>query len=178
MPTDKGMKQDISAPVIGITSAENFIQRLESECGSIDAVAKSYFSESFRAAEARLWLSSTFMLGAASERLIYVLSEHVDSILGDPNASTALAGITTVRQRKEWIVDQLPALKRKFPAKRDAFKDVEDKFDTLYSTYRYLRNEIGHPRDTVYQPVPEQTKALLVSFKVYLAAVNHILSIR
>lgn len=177
MPTEKGMAQDTSTPIIGITSAEDFIQRLQSECGSIDEVARDYFRESFRAAEAKLWLSSTFMLGAASERLIYVLSEHVDHILADAAASARLAGITKVRQRKEWIVDQLPALKRRFPGHKDAFIDIEDRFDTLYTSYRYLRNDAGHPRDTVYQPDPAKTNALLLSFGVYVKSVNRILAI-
>lgn len=177
IPTTRGLAQDTSAPVIGITSAETFLQRIEAESGSLDAVAKDYLRESYQAADENLWLSSTFMLGAASERLIYVLADHVETILADPNASAELQGITKVRQRKEWIVKQFPAMKRRFPGHKEALIDVEDKFDTLYNTYRYLRNDAGHPRDTVYRPDPNQTKVVLLSFGLYAKAVNSILSI-
>jgi hypothetical protein len=117
------------------------------------------------------------MLGAASERLIYVLAEHIDHLLADPVASTTLSKINSVRQRKEWIVSHLSTLQKKYPAHREAFSDVEDKFDSLYNTYRYQRNTAGHPRDTSFKPDTQQAKAMLFSFGLYAQAVNAILAI-
>ncbi len=145
--------------------------------GALDDVAKTYFMESYAAADYGLWLSSIFMLGAASERLIYVLADHIDYLLADPAASAALSTINSVRQRKEWIVSHLSTLRRKYPAHRDAFSDVEDKFDSLYNTYRYQRNEAGHPRATPFEPDIQQAKAMLFSFGLYAQAVNVILAI-
>jgi len=83
IPASKGLKVDTDAPVFGITTGPEFIRRIESTTGHIDDVAKMYLTESFSAAEASLWLSSIFMLGAAAERLIYVLSEHIDQLLAN-----------------------------------------------------------------------------------------------
>ena len=176
-PTTKGLQVDTTAPVLGITSTSEFLRRIETEAGALDNVAKSYLMESYAAAEHNLWLSSIFMLGAASERLIYVLAEHVDHLLADPAASAALSSINSVRQRKEWIVSHLSALQKKFPVHREVFTDVEDKFDSLYNTYRYQRNAAGHPKDTPLKPDIQQTKALLFSFGLYAKAVNTILAI-
>ncbi len=175
--TSKGSQVDTTAPVLGITSVAEFIRKVEADAGTLDEVAKTYLMESYATAELNLWLSSIFMLGAASERLIYVLTKHIDHLLADPAASTALSKIDGVRQRKEWIVSHLPTLKKKFPSHREAFSDVEDKFDSLYNTYRYQRNEAGHPRDTPFRPDTQQAKAMLFSFGLYAQAVNVILAI-
>ena len=177
IPTSKGLAVDTNAPALGITSGGEFVSRIEAQTGKLDDVAKNYLLESYRAAEAGLWLSSIFMLGAAAERLIHVLADHVDHLLADPAASAALSGLTKVRQQKEWIVSQLPALRKKFPAHREAFIDVEDKFDSLYNTYRYQRNNAGHPRETPFNPDVTQVKAMLFSFGLYCKAVCAILAI-
>jgi hypothetical protein len=121
MPTSKGLGTDTSSTVIGVTNPEAFIRAVEKESGALDGVARNYLNESYRAAEAKLWLSSVFMLGAASERLIYVLADHIEQLLADPIATASLSNATKVRQRKEWIVDQLSALRRKFPAQQWQF---------------------------------------------------------
>jgi hypothetical protein len=177
VPSSKGLSTDTSSTVIGVTDAGAFIKAIEKQAGDLDSVARNYLSESYRAAEAKLWLSSVFMLGAASERLIYVLADHIDQLLADPIATASLSNATKIRQRKEWIVDHLSALRRKFPANKQAFIDVEDKFDSLYNTYRYQRNEAGHPRDVVLSVDPKQIKAMLFSFGLYAQAVNSILII-
>ena len=177
IPTSKGLAVDTNGPVLGITSSEDFIRKIETQTGRLDDVARGYLSESYREAEAELWLSSTFMLGAASERLIYVLAEHISRLLADPAATTRLNNMTKVRHRKEWIVSQLTDLQRRFSPNRKAFTDVEDKFDSLYNTYRYQRNEAGHPRDIPYAPDIPQAKAMLLSFGVYCKAVYEILAI-
>jgi hypothetical protein len=56
--------------------------------------------------------------------------------------------------------------------------DVEDKFDSLYNTYRYQRNNTGHPRDTLVSLDSVQVKAMLLSFGLYCQAVYAILAIR
>lgn len=173
-PTSKGLQVDTTAPVLGITSGVEFIGKIEANAGRLDNVARAYLMESYAAAESNLWLSSTFMLGAASERLIYVLSENIDRLLADPTASAVLSNINSVRQRKEWIVSHLPTLRKKYSAHREAFSDVEDKFDSLYNTFRYQRNEAGHPRDIPFIPDIQQTKAMLFSFGLYAQAVNTI----
>jgi hypothetical protein len=121
--------------------------------------------------------SSIFMLGAASERLIYLAAEHIDRLLADPSESARMSGLTKVRLLKEWIVAQLPELKKKYSNHREAFVDVEDKFDSLYNTYRYLRNDVGHPKNSVPIVDVNQVKALLFSFGLYAKAVNDIVSI-
>lgn len=178
IPTSKGLKVDTTGTVLGVTDAEEFVKGIEAQTGKLDEVAKNYLLESYKAAEANLWLSSIFMLGAASERLIYILADHMAHLLSNPAAAAALNNITKVRQRKEWIVSQLLTLRGRFPNHREAFIDVEDKFDSLYNPYRYQRNEAGHPRDTPFHPDPTQVRAMLLSFKLYCQAVYAILAIR
>ncbi len=116
------------------------------------------------------------MLGAASERLLHVLGDHIEHLLGDPAESAKLAQITKVRQLKEWIVGHLPALRRKYPTHKDAFTDVADKLETLFTLYRYKRNEVGHPRETPHNPDVNQIRAMLLSFGGYAKAVADIMS--
>jgi hypothetical protein len=97
--------------------------------------------------------------------------------LGDPTATASLSNATKVRQHKEWIVDQLSSLRRRFPTHKQAFIDVEDKFDSLYNTYSYQRNEAGHPRDVVLSMDPKQIQSMLFSFGLYAQTVNSTLAI-
>ncbi len=177
--TDKGERADTSLPLVGLSDTTDFISFIESKTGSpLDTVVVQYLEESWRAAEAELWLSSLFMLGGASERLLWVLSLHVDYLRADAAQSARLAGLWQVRRRKEWIVDQLPDLRRSHSGYAAAFTDVDDIFDWLFTTYRYLRNDVGHPRETPLNVNPEQVKALLTSFHLYADAVHSILAIR
>lgn len=175
--TDAGLALDPTQTIVGITPLSTFIRDMEANLGVLDATCRQYLEESYRAAESGLWLSCAFMLGGASERLIMLLSEHVDSLLNDPIESAKLAREWQVRKIKEWTVDQLPALKRKYQQDSEAFKDVEDKFDTLVALYRYERNDAGHPKDSPYVPDIAALKAMLLGFSTFAKAVMRILAI-
>ena len=168
----------ISVPrFFGVTSTDGFIQAIRGQGSPLDAVVEGYLRESYSAAEAGLWLSSTFMLGAASERLLFIVAEHVDTLLKDSSESEKLARLWKVREVKEWIVNHLPALKRTYRDHKNAFTDVEDVFDTLFALYRYQRNEAGHPREVLPSLDPSQIRSMLLGFGTFQSRAYAILAV-
>jgi len=173
--TDNGKKADLSAPILGLTDTNGFIASVKGSGLDLDAVVEGYLRESFRAAEADLWLSATFMLGAASERLLFIVADHVDALIKNPAESAKLAKLWKAREVKEWIVGHLSNLKATYPAHKSAFIDVEDIFDTLFALYRYQRNEAGHPRETMPSFDPNVIRGMLLGFGTFQSRVNAIL---
>jgi len=173
--TDKGKSTDVTAPILGLTDTGGFIAAVQGSGPPLDTVVEGYLREAYGAADAELWLSATFMLGAASERLLFIIAAHVDALLKDPTETAKLAKRWKAREVKEWIVGHLASLKKAYPTHKDAFTDVEDLFDTLFALYRYQRNEAGHPRETMPTVNPEVIRGMLLAFGTFQAKANAVL---
>jgi hypothetical protein len=171
--TEAGCMADTSTPLVGVWQADRFLKHIEDTSGPLDPVVRQYLEESYRSASEDLWLAATFMLGAASERALYLLSETIAGLVGDAGPRKKLENCRTVRAVKEWILEQLPLLRKTFPEAKPVLSDIEDKITTLLTLYRYQRNEIGHPRDDVLTVEPDKIRAMLKSFSTYWAVVVH-----
>jgi len=176
--THEGREEDTSKPIIGVYSADRFVTWIARTSGPLDPVVRQYLEESYRSASQGLWLSAAFMLGAASERAVYILAEAVADLRGEASERQKLDQCRTVRAVKDWIIDQIPTVKRAEPSSKKLFTDVEDKINTLFTTYRYQRNDVGHPRDEVLDVDPAETRALLQSFATYWKVVADVLMLR
>jgi hypothetical protein len=175
--TEKGRTADTSQPVIGVATAPDFIKWVGKEWPDLDAVVRQYLMEGYSAIAAGLWLSATFMLGAAGERILHVVAGHVDALLEDPKESAKLSTLWKAKEVKDWISGHLQALKQRYPDDKDALTQLGEVLDTLYTLYRIMRNDVGHPRDTPLEPEPTQVRANLLSFNVLAKRVAAVLEI-
>ncbi len=176
--TDAGIVFDDAKPLFELTGVDEFISICEMNAGTMDEVARDYLRESFLAAKAKLWKSSVFMLGASAERFIYVLAEHIDAILTPGTATGRFDSDALAKTQKDWVVRQIPQLKKQFAGSVGSFRELEDTLNTLFAIYRRQRNEVGHPNPKIFAPQPEREKALLMSFELSAKAVNDVLLIR
>ncbi len=175
--TGAGIAYDTAKPILELTGVDEFLASVERNAGVLDAVARDYLRESFLAAKSNLWKSSVFMLGAAAERLIYVLAEHVNAILTPGPETNKFNSDALAKTQKDWVVRQIPQLKKQFAGSVTCFRELEDTLNTLFAIYRRQRNEVGHPNPTVFVPQPAREKALLMSFELSAKAVNDVLNI-
>ena len=150
---------------------------VERNAGTLDEVARDYVRESFLAAKSNLWKSSVSMLGASAERLIYVLADHINTILTPGTETGRFEGAAPAKSQKDWVVRQIPQLKRQFNGSASSFRELEVALNSLFEVYRHQRNEVGHPNRTVFVPQPLREKAVLMSFELSAKAINDVLNI-
>jgi len=94
----------------------------------------------------------------------------VGALLEDAKQSDRLNELWRARDVKEWIVANVPSLRKKREDLKPLLADIQDKIETLFTLYRYQRNEVGHPREEELVAEPSKIKAMLESFGLYLAA--------
>jgi hypothetical protein len=177
-PTKEGMEAQASGPILGIASADEYIVSLERDCGQLDRVVEAYLRESYRAAVNDLWLAATFMAGAAAERLLFLLAEHVALLLKDPAESNKVRKVWNASELKGWVVKNIPTLRKARPQSVTALRDLDDALATLYTLHRYQRNDVGHPKDRVPAVDSAQTKAMIMGFGTYAKRASHVLEIQ
>ncbi len=131
--TAAGIECDTTKPILELTSADEFLSQIESYAGHLDMVARDYLNESFLAAKSKLWKSSVFMLGAAAERLIYVLAEHISTILVAGAENGTFNGNAQLKTQKDWVVKQIPQLKKQFPNSSRPIHELKDKLDAMFT---------------------------------------------
>jgi hypothetical protein len=103
--TAEGRGARTDKPVVGVASCASYLAAIESEAGALDPVVRQYLAESNVAFEQHLVLAATFMLGAASERALYILAAGIERLLADSKQSERLARLSRAREVKEWVVE-------------------------------------------------------------------------
>ncbi len=162
--TELGKTQDTSQAIPGLSSGDQFVLDIESVSGPLDLVVRQYLSESWESACTRRWLSSAFMLGAASERLINVLAEAVEVKL---QVTRSPVNNRTVKALNDWLISQIPGLKNKYPQCSADFHDLDSVLSSVFQNYRITRNTAGHPRSTVVVVDERLQLSNLHAFKPY-----------
>jgi len=171
--TELGKSQDTTQCIPGISRGDEFVQYVEAATGPLDAVVKQYLAESWDSVCNRQWLSSAFMLGAASERLLEMLAENVETKLGVVRPGKAQR---FVKELNNWLISRVPDLKARYPGNL-VFHDLDSVLNSIFQNYRLTRNAVGHPRSTaVIVDVELQTHGLL-AFKPYARIIYEVLKL-
>ncbi len=139
--------------------------------GPLDAVVKQYLAESWDSVCNRQWLSSAFMLGAASERLLEVLAENVVTKLGVVRPSKTQRSL---KELNDWLISKIPDLKVKYPGNA-VFHDLDSVLNSIFQNYRLTRNAVGHPRSTVINVEEKLQTYGLLAFKPYARIIYEVL---
>jgi hypothetical protein len=140
-----------------------YTKLLKQEIPNIDPVTLLYVQEAMQAFRAGCILSSTVMLGVATEHTFLLLTEAVNQ---SPTHSKHFAGVAkerTVLQKVNKFRHLLDQQLKTLPP--DIKEDLETRFAGILSVIRTFRNQAGHP--TGHIPDREQTYVLLNLFVPY-----------
>jgi len=152
---------DANLPILTITSygvqyiqqdqfvpsdPDGYLEHLRKRISNIDEIILYYTAESIRAFNQHLLVSSTLTLGAASERLIDILSESFIEAQNDVDKKKRLRGgfenKTIFKWHKE-LTNEIFQIKENIP------KNIKDNLDVYLEQFfhfiRLGRNEKGHP---------------------------------
>jgi hypothetical protein len=141
----------------------SYTKLLIQEVSAIDAITLLYVQEALQAFRSGCLLSSTVMLGVATEHTFLLLIEAVDK---SPTHAKHFAGVAKERtilpkvNRFKALLDQM---QQTLPF--DIKEDLDTRFAGILSIIRAFRNQAGHPSGLI--PDREQTYVLLNLFVPY-----------
>ena len=144
---------------------QGFLTALKCQVTNLDPVIEQYLAEAVAAYGRRLYFAAAVMLGAASEKSIYLLADALVNSLTDQRKSKKLAEF--VNQRKlfsmiETIIQYLEdAIKRRL-IDFSIHEGAVNHLGSLMEAIRVQRNEAVHPNAS--KVVPATVRASLSSF--------------
>lgn len=126
---------------------ESFPQILHQNIPSIDVIIVQLLSEAILCFKANALLGCAFLLGAASEKAIWVLMEAYIQAISDPTNRANFEN----RVRNRYISRAYDEFKRSFqsskskPSDPALVYDLDTQVEAMFQFYRICRNEVGHP---------------------------------
>lgn len=151
---------------------EGFLKRLLAEVPKADPVIIRYVEESAAALRQSCLLSSTVMLGVASEQAFLLLTEaYADALNPADQAAftTKMGKLRSIKQQHEEFMDWWERKLREQAKKAhdsDWLTGVESSLYFVFGYFRDNRNQAGHPTDKAYSR--ETCFAHLIIFPTYL----------
>lgn len=150
--------------------AERYLKFLRERSPTIDPVIEQYVLEALTAFEREAFFASAVMLGAASEKELYLLAGALFSALRDPKRATKLKGLLDHRKLLELFETVRDAIRNAVSAKLIPYTDSEGS-DTylmsLYEAIRVQRNDAVHPMNAIVSE--DSVRLLLQSFPYSLS---------
>lgn len=143
-----------------VSSYESAIRR---EIPDIDAVTLTYLKEAMQAFRSSCILSSTVMLGVATEHTFLLLMDKIDQ---NSSHSTTFASVNeqrTILQKVNKFKNILDQQRRSLPS--NVKEDLDTNFAGILSIVRNFRNQSGHPTGKIVDR--EQAYILLQLFIPY-----------
>ena len=126
---------------------DGYLKYLKSEIPDIDDVILMYISESLEAYLRGLMLSSTVMLGVASEKAFLLLFESYTNALRNPEKKKKFAAklTTPIKQKIDMLRQEFNVLKKEKQIPKELADDLETQLDGICNFIRTCRNDVGHP---------------------------------
>ena len=140
-----------------------YTQRLTKEVPTIEAVTLLYVQEALQAFRSGCILSSSVMLGVATEHTFLVLAAAVDHSPTYGKAFAGVAGEKTILQKVNKFKRILDGHLGSLP--RELKEDIDTHFAGILSVIRTFRNDAGHPTGKIIER--EQAYVLLELFIPY-----------
>ena len=131
----------------GITphDPDGYLKYVRDQVPSLDPIAEIYIAEALHAYRMGLMLSSTVMLGAASEKAFNILFDTYVSAIQDGNRKSRLQGVQDrfIKPKFEAFRKDFELVKKTLP--KDLSENVELQLDAVFNLIRITRNDAGHP---------------------------------
>jgi hypothetical protein len=150
--------------------AERYLKFLHERVSAIDPIIEQYLIEALTAFEREAYFASAVMLGAASEKELYLLAEAVLLALKDPKKHSKLKGLLDRRKLLELFETVRDTIDAAVTAKLLPYAVSEGSTTYLMSLYeaiRVQRNDAVHPMNAVVSE--DSVKLLLQSFPYTLS---------
>lgn len=150
--------------------AERYLNFLRSRVPAVDPVIEQYIVEALTAFDREAYFASAVMLGAASEKELYLLAEAVLLALKDAKKHTKLKSLLDRRKLLELFEYVRDTIYGAVTAKLMPYSDSEGAFTHLMSlneAIRVQRNDAVHPMNAVVSE--DSVRLLLKSFPYALA---------
>lgn len=145
--------------------AERYMKFLRERVPAIDPIIEQYVIEALTAFEREAYFASAVMLGAASEKELYLLAEAVLLALKDAKKHSKLKGLLDRRKLLELFECVRDTIREAVTAKLLPYADSEGSTTHLMSLYeaiRVQRNDAVHPMNAIVSE--DSVRLLLQSF--------------
>lgn len=165
MITEYGKKWAASDQELIPEDIEGFLDYIKNTILNIDDVVIQYVSEALETFDRRLIFASAVMIGAASEKILYLLAEAIKNSTTDPQDKKELFDRLEMRRLKALFDLVFAILDKSIKNNKIPYHIHEDSshyLGPLFSAIRIQRNEAVHP--IAGQVNPEQLRFLLLSF--------------
>ncbi len=126
---------------------EGYLQYLRSEITSLDDIILMYITEALHGYLRGLFLSSTVMLGGASEKAFLLLFEAYTNALSDDKKKKEFTDKLNlqIKQKIYLLRQEFDFLKERKYFPKNLSDDMEIQLDGIYNFIRTCRNDVGHP---------------------------------
>jgi hypothetical protein len=150
---------------------DGYVKELKARVPSADDVIIRYISESAKALRQNCLLSSTVTLGCASEKAFLLLSDAYRSALKSADQAgydSAIEKTRGIKQHHQEFLKHYQKIKTRLKADKDSdwLTGMDHALEHLFSYFRDLRNDAGHPTGTTLSR--ELVTSHLVIFPYYL----------
>ncbi len=154
---------------------DRFLAEISNKVPEVDPIIVRYVAESAETLRRNCLLSSTVTLGCASEKAFLLVIEACENCLTDVSGSKFSEAIRKRRSIKEKHAEFVRfythtlKLVLKDEKSSDWLSGFEDALHFIFSYFRDLRNDAGHPTGAVF--TRERVHSHLVIFPYYLRLV-------
>jgi hypothetical protein len=150
--------------------AEQYMRFLRERIKMLDPIIEQYVIEALTAFDRDAYFASAVMLGAASEKELYLLAEAVFLALRDSTKQSKLRGLLDRRKLLELFETVRDTIHQGVAAKVIPYTDSEGSTTHLMSLYeaiRVQRNDAVHPMNAIVSE--DSVRLLLQSFPYALS---------
>lgn len=139
---------------------EGYLRRLRDEIPDLDPIVDRYVEEALRAFNARCYLSSSVMLGVASEQAFLALATTVAHALGSNAEKLAVALANQRASQHSRFIELRKVLE---PRRSTIPHDLADTLtlDAVSDLLRITRNAAGHPTGSIVDENTARTHLLI-----------------
>lgn len=161
--TERGTQWIASAGPVPEDS-DGFLAALNALIPTLDAVVKQYLVEAVETYNRRVWFASAVMVGAASEKVVYMLADALLDVTGGNNRRPLEKAIkernlpTLFEQLNKVLTSHIESSDLPY----EIHEGCEPHLMSLFEAIRVQRNDAVHP--TVGEVTPEKVRLTLSAF--------------
>jgi hypothetical protein len=145
---------------------EGVISFLKEKIPNVDEVIIQYVGEALRTFEGRFYFASAVMIGAASEKLVYLLAMALQKSICNVRTKENIEGLLKTRKLFDLYEETIKILKancrRPSPIPYSVHEESIDTLGALINGFRLQRNDAVHPVTAGVSK--EELRLLLLSF--------------
>lgn len=125
--------------------ALGYVKHLNTLAPHLDPIVNEYVREGLGSFEREMYFSAAVMLGAASEKEIYLLGESLSKSLASTVESAQLTKMVTTGRSLYTLLETIRRHLEKCKKFRDVFDGADTHLMSLFESIRVQRNEAVHP---------------------------------